>query len=93
MGRTTGTASLADLIRRGLLEVGDRLVLRQRNKPDTIGTLVEDGSIVVGDQTYTSPSAAARGVTRAKAAQGWTRWRVARLNSATLDEVRSQLDD
>ncbi len=93
MGRTTGTASVADLIQRGLLRVGDRLILRRRNKPNTEAVLTSDSSLRVGRDTYSSPSAAAKAVLGGKPAQGWDRWHVVRLDNVTLATVRKALDD
>lgn len=90
MARTTGTASVTDLIEAGLLEAGEQLVLRQRNKPDTVAQLTEAGALRIGNTTYATPSAAAKGVTGAKAAQGWTRWHVVRTDT-TLGELRNRL--
>jgi hypothetical protein len=47
-----------------------------------------DGTIRVGSAVSTSPSAAARLATGAKAVDGWRRWRVPRLGGKTLEDVR-----
>ncbi len=90
MARTTGTQSVADLIAAGRLQVGEKLVLRRRSKPDTAATLTADGALLVGTTTYATPSAAAKGITGANT-QGWTRWHVTRLDM-TLSEVRNTSD-
>ncbi|MGH2739242.1 MAG: hypothetical protein ACRDH6_01985 [Actinomycetota bacterium] len=88
MARTTGTASLGDLLRKGLLKEGERLVIRRRSAPSIGATLQADGRIRLGRDVYETPSAAARSALGIKATDGWLRWRVPRLEGKTLAEVR-----
>ena len=90
MARTTGTASLADLVEAGRLEEGEALVLFRRSKPGINGVLQADGTIAVGSASYKTPSEAARKVLAARAADGWLRWRVPRLGDRTLADVRDE---
>lgn len=89
MARTTGTASLADLIREGKLKVGEKLVMNRRSRPSIEGTLERDGTIRVGGKGYSSPSTAAKHALGVNSVDGWLRWRVPRLGQKTLNEVRS----
>lgn len=86
--RTTGTVSLSDLIKKGVLRAGERLVIRRRSAPPIEGKLEPDGSIRVGHSLYASPSTAAKQELGARAADGWLRWRVPRLDHRTLDDLR-----
>jgi len=90
VARTTGTVSLADLLKRGVLLPGENLLLRHRSAPHTEGVLQEDGSIKIGSQKYATPSAAARHSRRHGAVDGWLRWRVPRLGNQTLAELREE---
>lgn len=89
MARTTGTASLADLLANGTLKAGERLVINRRSAAGIEGTLQRDGSIKVGTTTHKTPSAAARAGLQSQAADGWLRWRVPRLGGKTLAELRN----
>ena len=88
MARTTGTVSLADLIRRGTLRPGERLVMHRRSAPDIVATLEADGRVRVGPNIYATPSGAAKRELNVRAADGWLRWHVPRLDDKTLAEVR-----
>lgn len=88
MARTVGTESLADLIERGALTANEPLIIRRRSKRAIEGKLAADGSIRVGDRTYATPSGAACAVLDVGSVDGWIRWRVPRLQDATLAEVR-----
>lgn len=90
MARTTGTASLLDLIAGGVLRAGEELELRRRSAPPLRCTLRADGRLEVSGQAVGTPSRAARlalGTTRPT--DGWERWRVARLGGRTLAQVRA----
>ncbi len=91
MARTTGTVSLADMLRRGLLSEGDSLLIRRRSAPPIEGVLQLDGTIRVGEVVSTSPSAAARAVLGGGPVDGWLRWRVTRLGDKSLAELRRTL--
>ncbi len=91
MARTTGTTSLADLVRRGLLEDGERLVIFRRSAPPIEGVLQADASIRVGRTVSTTPSKAARLALNARATDGWLRWRVPRLGDKALAHVREEM--
>jgi hypothetical protein len=88
VARTTGTASLLDLINAGHLHVGEELVIRRRSATPVIGSVESDGSIRIGDDTFATPSLAAKEVLGLKATNGWKRWRVTRLGDHTLADVR-----
>lgn len=90
MARTTGTASLADLVQQGALSPDEKLLLPRRSKRPIIGRLTGGGTLRVGDEEFATPSAAARAVLGAKAASGWKRWHVPRLANCTLAEVRDK---
>jgi hypothetical protein len=90
VARTTGTRSLADLIRDGVLKSGERLVINRRSAPPIEGTLQADGSIKYKGQTYRAPSTAAKIALDVGSIDGWLRWRVPRLDSRSLAELRDQ---
>jgi hypothetical protein len=88
MARTTGTSSLADLVKGGKLQANERIVIRRRSAPAIEGSVQADGSIRVGSRTYATPSKAAREALGLKAADGWIRWRVPRLDDQSLAAIR-----
>ncbi len=76
--------SIADLIEDGILLVGQKLIMeykpRQGNKKKYEAEILEDGSLKVLDQVYSSPSyAALAGIQDAgsnrKTVNGWTSWK------------------
>lgn len=92
MARTTGTASLAELLQRGLLQEGERLVIFRRSAPPVEGVLQADGSIRVGTALSATPSRAARLALNVRTVDGWLRWRVPRLGDRALAQVREELN-
>jgi hypothetical protein len=90
MARTTGTASLADLVRAGILNKGERLVLNRRSAPSIEGVLQADGTILVGREQSKSPSEAARKALSVGTVDGWLRWRVPRLANTNLATLRDK---
>jgi hypothetical protein len=92
MARTTGTSSVKDLLRRGVLREGESLMIRRRSASSVGGTVQGDGMITVGKTSYSSPSAAARAALGVSASDGWIRWRVPRLGERTLAEVREEAE-
>lgn len=88
MARTVGTASVADLIKAKALKRNETLVIHRRSKPDITASVQRDGSILLDGTVYPTPSAAAREALDVGSADGWIRWRVPRLNDATLASVR-----
>ncbi len=90
MARTTGTASLADLVKSKKLVEGEKIYLKRRSAASIEGVIQADGSIRVGKHTYKTPSAAAREALNVGSIDGWIRWRVARLNGCNLAQVRDE---
>ena len=88
VARTTGTVSLVDLLERGVLQVGERLVIRRRLASSIEGLLQPDGTIRVGRTVSSSPSSAAREALGSGPVDGWLRWRVVRLEEKSLAELR-----
>ena len=88
MARTTGTRSLKELIDNGRLKASEQLVLGRMSAPDIEGSLRKDGSIEVGGQVFSTPSAAARHALDVGSVDGWLRWRVPRLGRCTLASIR-----
>ena len=88
MARTTGTASLRDLLSKGLLSAGDEIELHRRSAPTIRGAIQPDGSIRVGSTVSQSPSEAARRALDVSSVDGWLRWRVPRLGGRSLAEIR-----
>jgi hypothetical protein len=88
MARTTGTASLADLIRSGVLHEGDQIEIRRRSAPAIVATLSADGSIILGRTSFRTPTAAAKEALNVGSIDGWIRWRVPRLGGKSLADLR-----
>lgn len=82
--------TVAELIKAGLIEVGAPLVSVNNSWPAE-ATIAADGSVVVGSQSYPTPSAAASSV-KGGAANGWDFWAVVTETGKTpLSVIRSQL--
>lgn len=88
MARTTGTVSLADLVRTGVLRDGERVVIRRRSAPPIEGTVKADGTVKVGRESFSTPSGAAKHALDVGSVDGWLRWRVPRLGDRTLADLR-----
>lgn len=88
MARTTGTASLADLLENGTLRPNEPIEVRRRSAPAIAGKVTKDGDVAVGNLVFKSPSAAACHALNAGSADGWLRWRVPRLGGKSLAELR-----
>jgi hypothetical protein len=82
--------SLADMIRRGVLKSGEKLVINRRSQSSIEGKLRADGTIVVGGEAYKSPSQAACRALDVSSVDGWIRWRVERLDGKSLAELRNE---
>jgi len=91
-------AKISDLINAGLINVGDKIIMeykpRNGQKRKYEGEILENGSIYVLDQSFSSPSyAALAGIQNAgsdrKTVNGWTRWKLKGLNKS-LAEIRKE---
>jgi len=80
--------TVKDLIDKGVLEAGEKIVLRRVSAPPIEGVLESDGSITVGGTSYRTPSTAARYALNVGAIDGWLRWRVPRLDYKHLAALR-----
>jgi len=87
--------SVAQLVKAGLLEVNEAIVMHRRDKgPTPRATVLEDGTIRLSTgMRYRTPSAAACAAVDVGSIDGWTRWRVPRLNNETLDSVRKRFQE
>jgi len=90
--------SISDLVENGLLEYGQKLFMeykpRQGNKRRYEAEILEDGTLSVLEQIYSSPSyAALAGIQDAgsdrKTVNGWTSWKTA--SGLSLAEIRDRL--
>jgi hypothetical protein len=90
MARTTGTRSLADLLRRGQLQHDEMLNIARRNAEPIEAVLLADGTIRLWEKTFDTPSAAAKQALGVGNVDGWIRWRVPRLGGMTLAAVRDE---
>lgn len=88
MAKTTGTASLVDLIERKALKPGEKIIIKRRSAPTIEAVIQEDGSILLDQTRYATPTAAARRALGDRPVDGWVRWRVVRLQGRSLAEVR-----
>jgi len=91
-------AKISDLINAGYINVGDIVVMeykpRNGQKKKYEGQIIDDGSIALLGQSFSSPSyAALAGIQDAgsdrKTVNGWTSWRLKRLNKS-LAEIRKE---
>lgn len=71
--RRVFTESVADLIDAGLLKAGTRL-RPMAHKYDATATVLDDGSLHLGDEVYNAVSPAAARVTGAQSEPGWNFW-------------------
>jgi len=88
MARTTGTASVADLVKSGTLKPGERLEARRRSAPAIAASVSETGLIKVGRKEFRTPTEAAKAALNRTSVDGWLTWRVPRLDDRTLADVR-----
>lgn len=90
MARTTGKLSVSDLVRVGVLNPGEAIVINRRSAVSIEGVVQADGTIKARGKVYGTPSSAAREVLSVGSVDGWLRWRVPRLNNSTLAELRDR---
>lgn len=83
------TASYADVIAAGLLEVGATLRCTDGRWPDARGTLLAGGRMLYNGKTYESPASAARDVRGGKSGNAWYFWRVE--GGPVINELREEL--
>lgn len=76
---------LADLLRLGLVEEGDRIVYNAR-VGKARATITADGKVLYGSGTFTLSGAACE-AGRVGSADGWLKWRLERTGE-TMAEVR-----
>ena len=82
---------IAELVQSGYLHPGTEIVLT-RNDNTVHGNILEDGNIAVGQNIYSTPSAA--GIEACgHSVDGWVKWRVPSLNGVSLAELRTQYLD
>jgi hypothetical protein len=82
---------IAELVQSGYLHPGTEIVLT-RNGNTVHGNILEDGNIAVGQNIYSTPSAA--GIEACgHSVDGWVKWRVPSLNGVSLAELRTQYLD
>ncbi|MFI6827535.1 DUF262 domain-containing protein [Kribbella sp. NPDC050241] len=86
-GASSVTVTVADLLREGLLEAGQELRARQGKFADGRATVLQDGSLQVGERVFETPSGAGRSV-RKRATNGWHFW--ATVDGTRLTELRER---
>lgn len=84
--------TVADLVSAGLLAAGEKLELEQ-GAVRALGSVTTDGTIVVSNVAYSSPSLAAAKALGLQSSNGWTTWHVGSLSGPTLDSLRRQWRD
>lgn len=90
MQRGRSPVSLADLIRRQVLQPGQELSFRRSS--ETKAHVTAEGMIRFGGQEYGSPSTAARAAAGGTSTNGWTAWYVNTADGpVALAQLRSQL--
>ncbi|KJL33115.1 GmrSD restriction endonuclease domain-containing protein [Microbacterium oxydans] len=83
------TASYADVIAAGLVEVGASLVSTDSHWPNARGTLLAGGRMLYEGKTYDSPAAAARVVRGGRSGNAWYFWRVE--GGLLLNDLRTEM--
>jgi hypothetical protein len=84
--RGRSAVSIKDLLDAGLLKEGQQLRFGMVN--EAVAALTSDGTISLSGKSYSSPSTAGRAINGGVAVNGWTAWRLADGDGATLAEVR-----
>lgn len=84
--------TVADLVSAGLLTAGEKLELEQ-GAVRAQGSVTTDGTIVVSNVAYSSPSRAAAKALGLQSSNGWTTWHVGSLSGPTLDSLRRHWRD
>ena len=84
--------TVADLVSAGLLAAGEKLELEQ-GAVRAQGSVTTDGTIVVSNVAYSSPSRAAAKALGLQSSNGWTTWHVGSLSGPTLDSLRRHWRD
>jgi hypothetical protein len=80
---------IVDLVETGLLTAGTEITLTSRG--ETVrATITENGTIQVGENLYSTPSAAGTPIV-GHSVDGWVTWRVPSLGNRTLAELRTEL--
>ncbi len=81
---------ICDLLREGLLIVGDEIEWSRKKSGQTICAVITiEGEIELADgRKFTSPSGAAAKAAGIRAVDGWMVWTVKRLDGLLLDLLR-----
>ena len=82
---------IVDLVEAGLLPAGVEIEL-SRNGKAAPAIITEDGTIQIGDNVYSTPSAAGTPVV-GHSIDGWVAWRVPSLGNQSLADLRLELLD
>jgi hypothetical protein len=86
---TSDAVSVIDLVESGLLPVGT-ILIPTRESVDALGEIDEQGQIVVNDETFDSPSGAARAAA-GRGLNGWTFWQADTAKGLRrLDAIREE---
>ncbi len=85
--------TVADLLRAGVLQSECVLVATSRSHPDARAIVRADGTLLVNDVPYSTPSAAGCAIRGGRATNGWTFWRLADGTNETLDELRARMSE
>lgn len=83
------TASYADVIAAGLIEIGTTLRCTDSRWPDAHGTLLAGGRMLYEGKTYETPAAAARDVRGGKSGNAWYFWRIE--GGPVINDLREEL--
>jgi hypothetical protein len=85
-------SSVKDLIKAGLVQVGDELVWKRRVQGVSHSAIINsDGTIKTSDgKLHRTPSGAAKHLNSNKPVDGWLAWRLRQSNSS-LAELRKRL--
>jgi hypothetical protein len=84
--------SILDLLDRGRLRRGERLVLLRRSATPIEALIQPDGTIEVGDRRFGTPTEAAKAALGTdRPVNGWDRWRVLREGGRTLADLRKDI--
>ncbi|GEM_PF-1390655 len=89
--KSSRVGKLTGLLEAGLVEAGTKVVTLDKRWPGK-GIITADGCIHTVGETYRSPSAAAKAISRRQSESGWTFWAVESSNGPTLHELRDHLE-
>jgi len=81
--------SVADLVREGFLQAGQKIFARVQEHRGAEGSISDDGGIYFSENRFETPSAAAKAIT-SRSANGWWFWVTDLSSMQSLSELRQE---